>query len=373
MIELSTINLRCRTLFSHLCLGWLMCVVLAACVKDVPVPESAISSSDLGLSLHLGFPDPLTVTTRANPVKNGIELTDVRVLQFPVAGGDDVKNKLYSEAENGAPWYTQESGGALITVNTGSNDFTNVNCRFYIVANAGTDLSAVATENNLKSSSLSFTDITSEPDILTFGPVDYTKVEGATKPVALLAKLCRSYAKVTVKYTLATGIEITSVDIENVPDKIYPFPEVAADGSSPSVSPVGYLSTFSITPAGDSKEVTFYMPENLKGNGSATTGADKNLPAKGPGGTLEGCTCIVLKGTYDYYPGDAGSAPIGVEYRFYPGSDMVRNYDVERGKHYMLTINLKGANSADARVNITDGNVFTFDDPDNVDNEMDFK
>ena len=288
MIELSAIHLRYRTLLSHFCFLWVACLVLTGCGKDAVMPESVASSSNLGLSLCLGFPNPLTVTTRANPVRNGIELKDVRVLQFPVTAGGEAKSKLYSEAESGSPdWYTQETDGGLITVNTGVDDFTNVDCRFYIVANAGSNLSAVAAENALKSYSLDFADITKEPDILTFGPVDYTKVEGSTKPVALLAKLRRAYAKVTVKYTLATGIEITSVDIENVPDKIYPFPEVSAGGSSSSVSSVGYLPASSIVPA-SSKEVTFYMPENLKGNGSAITETDKNLPAKGPGGRFDG-------------------------------------------------------------------------------------
>lgn len=45
---------------------------------------------------------------------------------------------------------------------------------------------------------------------------------------------------------------------------------------------------------------------------------------------------------------------------------------MERGKHYTLTVNLQGANSSDARVSVTNGNVFAFDDPDNVNNGMDF-
>ncbi|MCD8184070.1 MAG: hypothetical protein LUE99_14465 [Bacteroides sp.] len=106
------------------------------------------------------------------------------------------------------------------------------------------------------------------------------------------------------------------------------------------------------------------MPENIRGNGTATIEAGKNITTNGPSGSLDNCTCIILKGTYDYYPDDATSAPISVEYHFYPGADMIRNYDIERGKHYTMTVNLKGANSADARVEITDGNVFTIADPD---------
>jgi hypothetical protein len=55
-----------------------------------------------------------------------------------------------------------------------------------------------------------------------------------------------------------------------------------------------------------------------------------------------------------------------VEYRFYPGADMIRNYNIERGKHYTMDVKLTGANSADARVTITDGNVFMITDPDEL-------
>lgn len=384
MIDLPYIHSRQRTFRSRFCALAAVCLLLTCCAKDdTDIPNSGASPS-LEFSLRLGFPDPLTVATRVNPVgnpvKDGIELKNVRVLQFSTeTSSPGTKNKLYSEAGNSDAnaWYTQDASSGLITVNTGTDDFTNVNSRFYIVVNAGDGLSAVTNESGLKSSWLTFSDMTTEPNILTFGPVSYTKVVGTTKAVALFAKLRRAYAKVTVQYTLSTGIAISSVDIENVPDKIYPFPETSATTAMTYLAPFSItpFDTPSDTPSGNTPakyEFTFYMPENLKGSGTATVEADRNFPEKGPGNSLEGCTCIVMKGTYNYYPGISGSEPIEVEYRFYLGSDMVGNYSVERGKHYTLTVNLKGANSADARVNITDGNVFTFEEPEDVNNGMTF-
>lgn len=366
MIKLSPVYAGLRRCFLSVFVLTMTCSMLTGCSTDDSGAFDTVSPC-LSLALRLGFPDPLTVAvTRANPVKNGITLSNVRVLQFPTAP-TEVRNKLYS-AETVTDWFTQETGG-LITVKTGDNDFTNVDCNFYVLANVGTDFSSIGSEDILNTSSVAFSDITNEPAVLAAGPFKYQSILGATKPVALLAKLSRTYAKVSVSYTLAAGVNITSAVIENVPDKIYPFPNTS------SSSTVSYLSPHPIIsyPLNKDKEFTFYMPENLKGDGTANNQKEKNLAAKGPGNTLEGCTCIVLKGTYDYYPSNSSSDPIEVEYRFYLGADMVRNYDVERGKHYELTLNLKGANSADARVSVTNGNVFTFDEPGEVENEVKFE
>ncbi|WP_195439545.1 DUF4906 domain-containing protein [Parabacteroides goldsteinii] len=63
---------------------------------------------------------------------------------------------------------------------------------------------------------------------------------------------------------------------------------------------------------------------------------------------------------------------IKVEYRFYLGDNLTNNYNIQRDHHYDLTINIKGANSADLRVKITDGNVAVFDDVDTIENEVSF-
>ena len=54
------------------------------------------------------------------------------------------------------------------------------------------------------------------------------------------------------------------------------------------------------------------------------------------------------------------------------GDNLTNNYNIQRDHHYDLTINIKGANSADLRVKITDGNVAVFDDVDTIENEVSF-
>lgn len=83
---------------------------LAGCGTDGPEANLPVESPvALGLSLRLVFPDALTVdVTRAapaNPIKNGVELTDIRVLQFPGTGAavTDVKNQQYRSGERLIP------------------------------------------------------------------------------------------------------------------------------------------------------------------------------------------------------------------------------------------------------------------------------
>lgn len=112
---------------------------------------------------------------------------------------------------------------------TGSTDFNNEDSNFYIIANSGDALTSTD-GGALKTTGIGFSDITTEPGILVYGPKPYTKTTGSTKPVEFLAKLCRAYAYVTVNYTPAKGITIASAAIENVPDKIYPHTGRGASG-----------------------------------------------------------------------------------------------------------------------------------------------
>lgn len=344
-------------------------ILLSACYEEKNICE--ISPDCLDLKLMLQLPEQVEVSTRVTgneQALRGYTITDVRVFQFP-DNGSAMKMGYYSAATDS--WAEQKDG--LLLVQTGSDDFNDESCSFYIVVNAGDKLAGVTDKAGLEAAELPLanfsTDLsTIEPAVFSYGPVPYTKIEGSTsKPVALLAKLVRMYARLTVNYTTASGITINSARIEGVPSKLYPFPTTE---TTPTLSETYTMQE--IPTSGITSPFSLYLPENLRGNGIATTEEGKNLSQNGPSTSstsarsLDNCTCVVLKGTHDYYPDDANSDPIGVEYRFYLGSDMIRNYDVERGKHYTLTVNLKGANSADARVEITDGNVFTILNPDEV-------
>ena len=134
------------------------------------------------------------------------------------------------------------------------------------------------------------------------------------------------------------------------------------------------------------------MPENLRGVGCGKSFQEKNLNDYGPkadgkapalggdgkpesGGDLSKCTYIDLVGSYWYnYSTSAPDAtnPISVRYRLYLGGNLVNDYNVRRGYHYTITVQISGANSGDVRVTITNGNVVVFDKVETIDKVADF-
>lgn len=206
----------------------------------------------------------------------------------------------------------------------------------------------------------------------------------STDKVVFISRMYRAYAKVKVNINFQadekfpnSSFTVTECTVTNLPswgsssDKTIALytPATTADGY-PAIEKVTGSLTFKSTDIIDSS-FSFYMPENLRGIGKSTSFGDKNKPGNGPGmsGSLEGCTYLTVKGDYIY---DSGQSPIKVEYTFYLGGNLTNDYNIERDHLYNLTLNLKGANSADWRVKITDGNVAVFDEVTEINNEVDF-
>ena len=232
------------------------------------------------------------------------------------------------------------------------------------------------------------------PTLLTSGPSAYspTASSGDTeenKKVVFVSRLFRAYAKVTVRVQFndaSASLSDMTATITNIPTKMALY--TAGGGSSNSKYPVTIDNTtmkttetaFSSLTSTAGSSAYFCMPENLRGLGLSESFEGKNQESNGPGSTsvsistpdgkLTGCTYLTLKGTYKY--ASSHTAGIKVEYRFYLGDNLTNNYNIQRDHHYDLTINIKGANSADLRVKITDGNVAVFDDVDTIENEVSF-
>ena len=319
------------------------------------------SPSALRLSLSLAMPQTVTVESRTVTASE-VTVSDVRVFQFAEDGS--LKNNQKYESNK----ITPDATTGLSKVTTGDTDFDDVTSRFYIVINTADALNALPAtpsdatdEGKLLAYTHTESGITSAPQVMVYGPYNYTGTSSGNKTaLQLLAKMQHIGARVDVSWTIPTGVNltITSASVENIPTKYYLY-------TQPAVSDLEYTASQDITFTEGSTGFTFYMPRNEKGIGTATTPQEKGIPAKGPSGSLTGCTCIVLKGTYRYNSADTDG--IAVEYRFYPGADMMTNYSIERGKAYQLAITLSGANSADARVSLTDSNVFGIDNIDGAD------
>lgn len=341
----------------------------------------------------LELPPALEVTTRdviEKPSLDGITIEDVWVVQYNATGtpGDDGK---FINAECFTSGGTLSLSNKILTVNTQGASFSNVSSRFYVIVNAGsTFLNEFIKEGNankselaLKAMQVNAKSTNAELKLMTTGPLYYTP--GTDGKVILTAPLNRAYAKVSVTWNnTGTGtLAITGMDIYNLPNKMAlytrgggslssTYPTLDADiTAGPTTVVTGNMES--------GTEYYFWMPENLRGMGTAPSFAEKGLEKYGPtkesdgSSSLENCTYLVLKGTYKYANVAAGvNNTIAVEYHIYLGSNLKTDYNIQRGYHYQLTLSLSGANTGDVRVRITDGRVVVFDKVEKIEHNIEF-
>jgi len=301
-------------------------------------------------------------------------------------GGDDTYDQLLIQLTKEGMRFKNEDSVFYIIVNGEASTATEETANLFVAAGG---IPATLTEGDLMAKTK---DITYSADgsatganILSSGPTAYKK-DGTNTDMKLvvLSRMYRAFAKVTVHVESSIKavdgqfslIPTTPVIIANVPKKT----RLYDDGSSPYPAS-GATNFYDETPVSGitlgEKDGTFYLAENIRGTGTATSAQEKNIGSKGPGGTLNDCTYLLVKGQYKYYLGQISGAskysdPIDVEYKFYLGGDLVTDYNIYRDYHYKITVDIAGPNSVDYRVKITNGNVAVFDDADTVENEVIF-
>ena len=348
----------------------------------------------------LKLPESISVETKVTIGDEKITVNNVWILQYN-ASGEFIKS-LYKEDKASDDNDFVKENDYMVRINTDATSdtekFSDIVSCFYIIVNGGETLlkDFKGTETELKATTVDFTAPTgSTPTLLTSGPSKYdpkTTSSGSTegdKKVVFVSRLFRAYAKVTVRVQFndaSASLSDMTATITNIPTKMALY--TAGGGSSNSKYPATIDGTtmkttetaFSGLTSTAGSSAYFCMPENLRGLGISESFEGKNKESNGPGSTsvttstpdgkLTGCTYLTLKGTYKYSSSHANG--IKVEYRFYLGDNLTNNYNIQRDHHYDLTINIKGANSADLRVKITDGNVAVFDDVDTIENEVSF-
>lgn len=349
--------------------------------------ESAVDDTPgdgKGFRFRVSLPDPIQVETKGGMGVDLINIQNIWIVQYNSESGV-LLSCVY--LDNG---FTDVHDGFMMQVTTDQKAFSDVRSRFYMIVNGGPallegfkDATDENSEADLKKKEVLMDAplMTSAPMLLTSEPVEYTPQEGQDK-VIVISRIYRAYAKFSLTI-LVTDASVSNasapsftldatdgVTLTHLPNNMAVYTAAGGSGNYPnpeSISSTSYpLSGAAI--GGTKKQ--FWMAENLRGTGSSDSFSGKNKETNGPGGTLKGCTYLTLKGTYKYHASDA--AGIKVEYRFYLGSNLTKDYNIRRDHHYDLTVNLKGANSADMRVTITDGNVAVFDEVDKVENEVKF-
>lgn len=369
-------------------------IVLIACSScDDGLPQQEKESGS-GLTLSLCMPPELTVQTKASLTEH-ITINDVWIFQYT---GESPAAPLHVQhvTESGKITDMHDkdsniSSNYIIQVET--DGFSDVDSRFYVIVNAGDDLdvklgnytqsgSNIA-ESDLKAETMAISNVPqNEIGFLTSGPIDYKQksvtegenidpsAESSVKAI-IDVPLRRAYAKITLKKSENSSKNFTpgSILITNYPSVM----AVAVCGGDEAAG-----ATYPMTSNGSTAEVTnnwngnplsFYMGENLRGTGTGSSMADKAKAQYGPRGSLDNCTYIDINGTYKY---ESSYDAVGVSYRIYLGGNLLNDYNIQRGYSYNLTINVGGANSADVRVTITDGNVVVFDKTETVNKTITF-
>ena len=392
----------------------ILCLLLGACSNEEMIPSTSEGGEECAFQFLLRVPGTIDVETKAGTETTILKLGDtniynVWILQFKKDGTELLKavfadrNSITAVPGSGGTDYSQ----LLIQLTKDDMRFKNETSEFYIIVNAeemnATEATASLFGNDGTSGipkTLSVTDLMAKTksiaysgdgaptgtNILSSGPTDYTKDPSSSEAdmkLVVLSRMYRAFAKVTVPMAslVASGnfklIDTKPVIMSNVPKvtRLYDDDSTYPTISSP-LSTNFYTEEIPVSgiTLGD-KEGVFYMAENIRGTGLATTAQEKNKKDMGPGtgGSLEGCTYLLVRGQYQYpLGGGAYSSPIDVEYKFYLGGDLVTDYNIYRDYHYKLTVNIAGPNSADLRVTITNGNVAVFDDVDNVENTVNF-
>lgn len=382
---------------------------------------------------YIKMPDPITVETKADigTADEPITVNDVWILQY-LANGTLSQCLYIDEIDK----ITSEDKNYLVKIQTPETEdqkFSDVESHFYIIVNGGAELlngfkgGVDDSENALKMIN-TFIEYQATnptpPGLLTAGPITYkpttTSTDAETDPtkadentdggsetgtndggtnegdtnegsngeenpaastdkVVFISRMYRAYAKVNVdiKFTADakfpnSSFTVTECTVNNLPSWGNSSDKTIAL-YTPTTTAGGYPTTDKVTESlkfsSSNSSFSFYMPENLRGIGQGTSFEDKNKPENGPGGSLDGCTYLTVKGDYKY---ESTQDPIKVEYTFYLGGNLINDYNIERDHLYNLTLNLKGANSADWRVKITDGNVAVFDEVTEINNEIDF-
>lgn len=361
---------------------------------------NAGSGGNCSFQFCLKLPDAISVETKAVAPTIGdknetTSINNVWILQYGTTG--NFIKKLYKVDNLSDDTDFVKENDYMVRINTDETSdtekFSDINSRFYIIVNGGEILlnDFNGTEDELKAKTVDFTPSTgSVPTLLTSGPSAYSRTASSgsseeNKKVVFVARLFRAYAKVTVRVQFSdtnASLSDMTATITNIPKKMALY--TAGGASSNSKYPATIDNTtmqmtetnFSGLNSTSGASAFFCMPENLRGLGLSESFEGKNKETNGPGnaevntstpdGKLTGCTYLTLKGTYRY--ANSHTNGIKVEYRFYLGDNLTNNYNIQRDHHYDLTINIKGANSADLRVKITDGNVAVFDEVDVIPN-----
>lgn len=328
----------------------LLLLIVTSCTPDRLLTNSKASVGEevfMSMSLNVSHETLVgNLDTRSLPdgIDEGTE-SDYQISDFWVIEYDDGGNQI------GTARYFDELGENLENVPSipvikplGDESYTLV-----FIANTHTEtfnllVGDITTLDKLKQAVKSINRLedtyNANNDLLMNGTISVTK-----NTSVLDVTLYRNVAKLTLKLgsSLESGMKLTSVQVRSVSRQLVyadrlldnvsaPYPEVKAN------SFFDYAPDYIEIAPGKSKELTYYLPRNIRGTTSSTTEQGKNNNAP------TGATFVEILAE-----NEKGQP---MRYIFYLGANMTNDFNLVPNKHYILpiTINSQGNPETDARI-----------------------
>ncbi|MBP1613754.1 MAG: Fibrobacter succinos major domain (Fib succ major) [Bacteroidetes bacterium] len=313
--------------------------------KTVSMEQAGSSTRGGSSVLNLGGGDASGIdfsasTTRSVDVSGMDEsaISNLWVFQY-VTGGSFVRRQYFSSVD---------VADFRMDLSTNVSGQTS---NLYFVANVGPDAfpDVLATESAFKANGIAVTDEASVLPTAGFVPM-FGSLSALTLPddfvnESQVITLTRMVSRVDFSFQLAStglpsGFLIKSVRLKSVPGKSFPYKDAAAT-TFPALTDVtlrdfDYEAITATDQTSSAVLLSFYLPENMRGDGTSTTQAGKT--------GITGATCIQLVG---YSDGDE------ITYNIYPGEDAIANYDLTRNTTYTVSAAITGIYENDARVKKT--------------------
>lgn len=328
-----------------------------SCSDDIIEPSIQEDPDKVSMKLELiAVPEEMGIAGTKSITENVDEGTasDYHVKDFWIIQYNDTDGKLIPYTDNSNPkYYTTPDNNTYPEIKIKVPE-GNATYRCIVIANTH-DASLFSQQNVATIDDLAdFAKVvhqesdlyqrgTAENDLLMNGEF-YLGSENAGTSVSCY--LYRSIAKLTIRLTnsAGSGVFLSNIKLCNIPDKIYYADQIHKDKSGfPELSgrsSVTLLSDYvGLDQGNPMKEFVYYVPRNVRGSNKSTSPKDKNKNA-----VPLGATYIEIVGVTDNL--------MAYRYRFYPGNNMVDNFDIESNHNYIIPIDIKakGNPESDSRV-----------------------
>lgn len=164
--------------------------------------------------------------------------------------------------------------------------------------------------------------------------------------------MIRMLARVDITYTvpdeLANSFALEGIRLRNIPISLQFSPAGTATSSVTSTITVQDYPITALAATTGTNTLTFYLPENQKGEGQNTALTNERLKIGVPNATY-----IEFTG---HTKGKQGGQDVGL--CIYPGKNVYNDYNITRNTKYASTVTFSDVSPTDQRVKIHDSNCF---------------